>query len=174
MMEISRYEYKVNVSEQVLPSEETINAMMNLCGDDINKIPYSVLNAPAPNYDKFSFEETRKYSEELVDVLFRVAGNNNSESDKNICVALLLGNIHANVIEDLIHVYENVINYQVEDKTWQWIFRENLRYKLLVCYSKLNEFEKMKELITLLKPNSDTFNELWNSFLTGFHNSIVR
>lgn len=173
MMDISRYEYKLSIHEQVLPEKETIQTLMGLT-DEKTKIPYAILNAPTPDYSEVSFEEAYNYSKKLVDNLYEVANVIGSEDEKRMCVCLLLGNVINKVTSNLISLYESVANVTVEENSWQWLFRENLRHKLLVCYSKENKFDKMKELINILKPNLELFTESWNSFLLSFSTPIIR
>lgn len=109
----------------------------------------------------FSTAEHFDYLYQLFDQANNVFQTNLSSKEIELYVGSTLSMSGKSIDEmpELVLVLESMINYEVDQSSHLWVLRERIRYELLGRLSaNMNDVERIRELVDILKANSDEFN----------------
>ena len=159
MYSILYYDFVAAFGNHEVITEDMIK---DVCEGAETPILQFVLACPRMNQDVFSLDEQMEYNVALIEKVATVMGVELSQTEKSLCVLSIAGVRPTN--EELMDKYNEVIYMEVEEGSWQWLLRENIRYAQLgALTSQGRDFAKIRELVSIMKQGTASFTSAWNA-----------
>lgn len=160
MTDLSLYEWKLCLHDMSIPSKELMQGVLAHSKQEEFRYFGVFLNWMAFNSNEIQYEDAIKYCRTILQLMFEVDQTHPSEDDYLLCLAYLMRGDRLGINAELISLYEKAITVEANEKTWQWMLREDLRVDLLAIYSMLNNFDQMRILLPTVKINATQYDEL--------------
>lgn len=143
--------------------EEVTDEMLRVIGANAtNPMLQLILASPQLRDGRFSIEEQLEYNAKLIEQADRVYDLCLDDSIKRLCSISLVHPMTND--EAMMRLCDEASAIEVEVGSWAWILRENLRFTLLgALTAQGKEFDRIRELVALMKEHTASFASLWNA-----------
>lgn len=151
-------EFVADYREGKAVSEDLIASAVRECDKPLFQL---LVWCPYVSRAGITIAEQLKYNLEVVETIAKVSGEILTEKELKLCSMFLMGEQGG---QESISLFESVINIDVPENHWLWLIREHVRYSLLNIYiSNTQETKKIREMVALLQPNKEYFEQTWSA-----------
>lgn len=146
-------------------TDEQLKAVAESGKNPIYELISIGMNISEPNH--FTWTENVDYVMYYLDRVAQAMDISFSNEEKNILLLEMLRRYENTFRDEMAELRRSVIDADVEEFSWLWTLRENIRYIYLgdLLATGPMDYEKIAEMTAILKPNRDKYEELLHELI---------